>query len=532
MPTAARGRPKQVVTPQPAAQLGASVPGRRPGPAARGLVSTIVIITRDRPKSLARALSSATKHLAAHSRHPRVLVIDGSSERKNALRNRAAVGELAGASGHSISYVGQGDWRPFRTRLGRAGIPPRVLESTCSVGEIGASRNAALLLTAGENVLMVDDDVVWQPWALPNHRKTLCLAGHEDPRDLAFFSTREEAIAMARPVDVDLVGEHEELLSRDLLELVREDAAHSDVAKACGHMAAALSGDSPCKVRATCAGLAGDGARYCPEGTMFVPRTMTQLVETSLDEVRIGLRSREMHRCAAQRIVTHNPSCMTYFTAFDNRHLLPPFMPIGRGEDGLFGLMLASIDPNAMFGHLPVGIIHDSDRVSEYGSESFRAARETRLCEFIAWIVQVATPSGLTVSAPARLDGVAQTMIKLASMPFDKFTGLVKEVITKTRRAQLARVDAMLRSSVEFAAVWGGVFDSYTQVSGESERRDLFFLPVEFHAAYGCHEGFRAMQKFIGEFGQVVKWWPSMLQVAYQLKVEGRCLRTGMRVWR
>src|SRR5580658_10909364 len=49
---------------------------------------------------------------------------------------------------------------------------------------------------------------------------------------------------------------------------------------------------------------------------------------------------------------------MTAFAGLDNRELLPPFLPTGRGEDNLMAAILTRCFPGACVAHLPRGLVH------------------------------------------------------------------------------------------------------------------------------------------------------------------------------
>ena len=42
----------------------------------------------------------------------------------------------------------------------------------------------------------------------------------------------------------------------------------------------------------------------------------------------------------------------------DNRSLLPPFLPVGRNEDGTFAMNLHLCVDDALVGHIPVAVLH------------------------------------------------------------------------------------------------------------------------------------------------------------------------------
>ena len=50
---------------------------------------------------------------------------------------------------------------------------------------------------------------------------------------------------------------------------------------------------------------------------------------------------------------------MLTFWGLDNRDLLPPNVPLNRGQDLVFGQLLWKCFGNAVFGHVPLAVVHD-----------------------------------------------------------------------------------------------------------------------------------------------------------------------------
>ncbi len=73
---------------------------------------------------------------------------------------------------------------------------------------------------------------------------------------------------------------------------------------------------------------------------------------------RTASTSRELVRHVASYTPGHPEPCVTMCAGMDNRDLLPPFFPICRNEDGIFGYMLGRCVDETYAGHLPWAIEH------------------------------------------------------------------------------------------------------------------------------------------------------------------------------
>src|SRR5688500_14202276 len=107
-------------------------------------------------------------------------------------------------------------------------------------GSIGANRNLVLLLTAGDQVLMADDDIVCEPWTRDGGSQGVAVWGHTDPQDSEFFASREDARHAAASWSGDLLAAHEALLGQPMPELLTSEDP-PDLGETCGHLIAALA---------------------------------------------------------------------------------------------------------------------------------------------------------------------------------------------------------------------------------------------------------------------------------------------------
>src|SRR5262249_22475134 len=79
----------------------------------------------------------------------------------------------------------------------------------------------------------------------------------------------------------------------------------------------------------------------------------------SAEAYRSAFRSREVLRAVRRPTYADSPFCMTTCFGFDNRAMLPPFFPVQRDSDGIFGLMLQRCGDGGRTGFLPAGVVHE-----------------------------------------------------------------------------------------------------------------------------------------------------------------------------
>jgi glycosyltransferase involved in cell wall biosynthesis len=321
-------------------------------------ISTIGIVTRDRPASLRRCLDSVVRHAEEYAFTSRVIVVDGSESEAVSAQNRSLLSEVARTSNLVATYVGQDEARRIREVFAE---DARVAAFLLTPGEAAAARNLILLMTSGENILLLDDDVICRTWLPEQGDQGIELLGHGEPRQISHFPSRQLATAIAGDNGPNLLASHASVLGRRVHSLLSVKSPVSLVGGCDQQIAAVEAGIA--RVRVSFAGLAGDsgsdGARGCVVGDR-------RNAFASLAEYELAMTSREVRAIAPHIVISHNRWCMAYCMGLVNVGTVPFFPPVGRNQDGVWGAFVQACDGSAAYAHLPLGIVHDSDRPSRF----------------------------------------------------------------------------------------------------------------------------------------------------------------------
>jgi hypothetical protein len=480
-------------------------------------LTTIGIVTADRPAAVRRCLDALVRQCDAHAHRPRLLVIDGSRAPAHRAATEAIASALAAASGHAVAYVGTTQATRFLTRL----KPDASVASSLIPGAIGPSRNLLLLLTAGEHILTVDDDVICDTWAMRGDADGVSLMGHQQERlDTNFWPDRASVLEAIERIPTDILAVHGALLGHALPALIATSPRAVDVAQGCGHLRSALAEGRPLEVRVTLTGLAGDAGTYCPYRLLFSGGPLRARLWSDAAVFTTALTSRDVTRIARTQVVTHDCSCMTTCTGLANAALVPPFMPVGRNEDGVFGAMLSACDPSAVFGHVPFGIIHDSDRSSGRNGTRMLSATESRLSELIPSLVLRTSRLGVSVTPAAAMRRTGRAMTVLGEMDSGALRELVTAVTREVREREFAHA-MRTADDPQCPDYWRAGLREYRRVFLESSMKPAFFLPIEFHGLDSVEAGYRALGGFFRDFGRLVDSWPDLWQRARTLNPAG-----------
>jgi hypothetical protein len=339
---------------------GAELARFRAGPTGSAApLATVVIPTKDRPEALAACVASYAANAERHGRSIRFVIADGGASPESRARNVDALAPLRARSAGGIHYFGHEEKRLLADALVRTGLDEAVV-TFAIFGDgtfgttTGANRNSLLLATIGEAFLTVDDDTVATPGADALLPKDLVCFDGIAPLDHRWYDDRALATRAAGLRDLDVVGAHAEFLGRTIADCARSADAAFTVD------AAATAVDPAARVVFTHNGLYGDRCfpLSLPYLFLFVRGASLARLAESPDAYACALGSRETTRRVPCPAIGGHAYFATTYVGMDHRTFLPPFVPVGIGQDGLFGDTVTRVLPHGRSCHLPFALLH------------------------------------------------------------------------------------------------------------------------------------------------------------------------------
>ena len=507
----------------------------RPSPAAKGplgagraglggRISTLGIPTADRPEHLERCLDSYTEHAVAHQRGLEVIVVDGSQDAAHRAANERAIRRRGTQAGVGLRYIGPDQQVALRAALAARGADRKVVDFALTTGtpgfSAGASRNILLVVTAGRMGLHVDDDTLCVPWTEDARRPGVDLFGHGDPRRTAFCVTREEAIETGRPANVDLFEEHERMLGQSIQHVLDAAGSQYDVSNACPHLMAALAENRSEAVRMTLAGIAGDSGEYCPYNVLFRGGAAKEQLVSDPRKLALALSSREVSRVVQRQTVTHFNMCMMYCAGLDNRSALPPFPPTGRNEDGVFGALVGLCLPGGFLGHVPFGIVHDSEPRRGTERSTIVSASQLRTSEVLLAVLR-RCPASSSSDTSERMRHVGTYLEDVARADVAEIEQLMTEAILDQRCRELKGAERSVGEGVGRAA-WLNAVGKYRRAFVSNVTKPSFFIPIELAGGKSAAGGALGLKRLFGDYGRLLLEWPVLWETAKSLGEDHR----------
>jgi hypothetical protein len=471
------------------------------------------IVTRDRPASFATCLASLLDNLETFERSAvRVIVCDDSAP-EVAATNRAAAQALGDRHGRAIDVIDRNDRREIAARLDEQLDPHAALAAFALHGDadwryrIGANRNALLLATIGARVVSLDDDVRCRGVGRGNVDEP---AGKDiptayDTSEYTFYKSRAELLRTTPLHEADVIGLHETPLGR------RIDVPLEPSSRVTRGWTAAQLRDvtrTGAIVRTTQTGLIGDCGMSAPYWLESIGATRDRLI-ASERRYRAAFISREVLRLVPKPIVSMGTFCMTPCIGLDNTAPLPPFMPVGRSSDSIFGALLRYLMPAAMFGHVPFAIQHWPEPRRRFArSALLDSMLIAHLPDIMLAALAEATAPGWE-DAAARYDRLGRHLIAFASLRGGDFVEYLHLHRLATVSRVINRLDALGTAFRWSPPFWARHVTYVIEQLRASCLDGRSVLSPEIPGADPTHAIDR-LQRLLAQYGALLRVWPAV----------------------
>jgi hypothetical protein len=480
-------------------------------------ISTIGFVTCNRTLALSRSVESAIDNAIRSGRNPEVVVMDDSDESNGEL-NREAMQAQADAAAVDLLYAGRKEKEEFARLLTlRWLVPPEVVRFALFDPEgcnhtVGANRNALLLDTIGSLILSLDDDVMCQTVNCPSPGTGVRFSSRYW-QDFWFYPDRESALREAQFVEKDILGAHEAFLGRGIGDVICDQQAEFDGADIGSQLLRSrVSGNG--RILATMPGIVGDsGMGYSWPFLMARGETHRRLT-ASESCYRSALASKEVLKVSDRPTFDVSGLFMTTIIGLDNRDLLPPFMPVYRNEDGIFGAILAKYFDEEYSVHLPWAALHDAATGRGYWPTS--ASFPPHICDVLPTCINAhAKPASR--SRARRLESLGHYLSELGSLPFPEFEQQMRFFVCQQLSRLIVKFENALQEHADAPGYWTSdvrqtieLFQNAisnpnpTQAAGSdgNKKRDEFQ---------------RLSQRLLRQYGELLCAWPSLVACARDL---------------
>jgi hypothetical protein len=459
-------------------------------------ITALGVVTCDRTPALRMCLESYAANSRDHDRDPAFIVVDDSRDSETQERNRRAAADVAERFGVAVRYAGRREKTRFAAALAaECGVPVEVVrfalmgDDRCS-DSIGANRNSLLLDTVDSLAVSVDDDTSCRIAPSLGFEDGAALCTSYDPTDFFFFHDRETAIGAATFGDADFLALHETLLG-----------------------SAAGQG----RVVLTMPGLVGDSGMGSVRHYFALTGASHDRLTASEEVYRSALRSRAVLRAVQRPTICAGSFFMSTAFGFDNRSLLPPFCPVQRNADGVFGLTLQQCMSGSHIGYLPWALLHaPPDRRDASPDALWSDADGIRMADIV---IAGILATGMTAeSDAARLTPLGERLRAIGSLAPREFDAFVRSMQQHRIAAFTAIVSSRLHAAASPPPYWAADAERLIERLTSAAAGEHYTVPRDLRDRYDIDAARALSQELVLKFGDLLSAWPDIVAASGRLR--------------
>jgi hypothetical protein len=486
----------------------------------------VFVITCDRPAAVKRLLESVLQH-ADLSVCRQLFLVDDSRNAESARSNEAAVAAFNQRSPKEIVYFGAAAQRQFLSDL--IGMAPHheasirfLLDRQRWPGfeTFGIARNLCLLLSTGDRAIVLDDDVLCAAYEVPHRKPGVNFCGAASEID--FYESAAAWQQACSIADEDPLSEHLRFLGLSLPQALRElghEKCTADMlAGAPVSQARALKGDS--KILVTQSGTLGYPGTLDNSWIVSVGNETLDRLMNYRDGVKAALEVRQWWRGRGRPTFLRRPE-MSQVTGLDNSVPLPPYMPVLRGEDLIFGTLLEFL--------FPTGLAMESARAVPHLPLEERKGRATGASAtvkggvgLLAQYLEERQVGDASVSFDTRLAALVHLFRELSEHSVDSLKALYRTELARAQANQARLLDDRFREAAGRPPEWAALLQEALAETYSDLQRERPLLH-DAGEARNPDEGdaFLQLRSALGEFADSLSAWPELRHAAAKITAAG-----------
>ncbi len=480
---------------------------------------SLCIRTCNRPGDLERLLISIDRHIE-DSPLDRILVLDDAQDPAAIGETEALVAAASASKAVEVIHINR-DRRAalIRKMSAQADADPEQLRWLIEGDEndpdasYGSNLNLALLLTAGERFLMIDDDATLDPYVLDSPKDSISLrALHEF--EVRFPDTDRPESEQYAALPINPLRAHENMLGTSVGKLAEQNGLQD------GHLLAEISPQmihefsARPRIRLTTNGTLGDSGTGSMLWQYSLPPEQLSVWLEHEEAYRRRAFSRRVARSTKETQIASSISLMTTtLTGVDNRQLLLPVPAKGRGEDLIFGIAIRFLYPGTPCCALPWMLPHRMHSQRRWETSDLEHRQNVGMTSFIASAIEDLAQTPLPEEPFARSEVLATWMQHLADMSNPELVSQLRRQLME-KRADMANFVQKTFSGLPNPPSWlqqdfSAIIERHSQVQADDTQRLLALCPQ--------------IRGFSKRYGQALPTWTRVWRWAAGVDVLETC---------
>lgn len=466
------------------------------------------ITTRDRPKSLTESLQSVVVTLAHQVNPPLVVVFDDAGFGGSTHISRQIVSAARGRTHVSVAYHGATE----RARLGSALFGSEEIRcatkfsslpyTDCPLLGLGRNRNAALLFSAGGRLISLDDDALFS-FSRFNEEAILPGRGEAKPQlypdrqgsedDVVFHEAIVSAAFAAQSQIEELVNPVEQNVYQTMMQ--------------------SLDGS---RVPVVMTGIRGNRWYKRPAHFFYATDPLRERCYIPKQQYQRNRLAGYAVFHVSRPVLTANPFHITCCHSCDARIMLPPYPPLGRREDTVFGMLVRYCYPESRHLHLPLAVDHTLSPPrpmpeSEFSDVTTSFGDLTHLV--LTHLSQAAPPQ--TLDPAERLRHLGTQLMELSQASHRDWLDLSHELTISAATREIEVLEQLKERHNNEPRWWARDVDDHIERLIAQSADPLNAVPRELRrAGYDPEQATEFHRTFCWKYGNLMIHWPEIFERA------------------
>ncbi|MBK8256812.1 MAG: hypothetical protein IPK82_29590 [Polyangiaceae bacterium] len=499
-----------------------------PDPRPPGPITCLGVPTRDRPDLLERAIVSYHENARAHGRAIEIVVADDAPDRDARDRARAHLRALSRSIGAPIAYAGLEEKLEFvRSLAAASGVPEDLVRFglVCTDARhfgAGAHRNVLLLHGTGGRMLLADDDTVCRVAPVPDTESGKALSSDDDPTRFWFPDEGKDALDLVVPGPHDHLAAHEEMLGLRVSEALRPPSGAVLRLDRLGWGSLRRLRAETSRIVLTASGVAGDSGVGSPAFLLFLGARSRERLHRTRGVYDQAFTSRRIVRGASCPTVADSAFCMGLNLGVDLTGLMPPFMPVERNEDGVFGAAVRWVRRDGFFGFLPQVVAHLPPGGRSHTLEGvWSSLGGNNANDMLVSLMRGELADSPPLAPEHALSLLARQLLAWADLPAEDLGALLRARVWRERTRRMFELDERLRVLGRSPSWWAEAADSYLSGTRRALATPGFAVPRDLAAAFGAERTGAVYRSMLRGYGALVGAWPTLVDHTRRLRDAG-----------
>ena len=221
---------------------------------------------------------------------------------------------------------------------------------------------------------------------------------------------------------------------------------------------------------------------------------------------------------------------MTTCFGLDNRVLLPPFFPVQRNSDGIFGLVLQRCMNASRIAFLPSVLLHAPSVERMFATdEMWTDAGSVRMADVLLACVITHEASSAYLTEAERLVRLGQHLRRLGSLPLLDFEAQVRMAQQYRTMAFVTALQSHLQTYAASPGFWAEDVKRMIALMSKAITAADYIVPRDLLHGHETEEARRLSQELVTRFGELLEAWPTIVAAATRLRANGLRLTDPIR---